>query len=114
MNISGVNHTGTQRRATTERIVEAKNATTIHLTVCLIFVKMVFNVGNISLRLLVCQPDLLQRAGLGLLNHLLRGIHIYLDTTVLCLSGSRRVVGYGIGLAKALDTLDLSGGNGEA
>ena len=36
MNMRGVNHTGTKRKAITERIVEAKNATTIHLTVFLI------------------------------------------------------------------------------
>ena len=49
----------------------------------------------------------LKRSGLGLLNHLLAGIEIYLYAAIFLTAGSGRVVGYGIGLAHTLDRLDL-------
>ena len=39
MTINGVTHTGRNLYTTTERIVEAKNATTIHFTIFLISLK---------------------------------------------------------------------------
>lgn len=81
MNIRGVNHTGMNLYATTTRIVEAKNAATIHL----IIFPIIGTDSPIAYHL-VCLL-------LCLVYHLLRSIEIYLNTAVLLASCHCTIVG---------------------
>ena len=90
MNIRGVAYTGSHRKATTERIVEAKNATTIHNTIFLILLRIFFNASSYIRHLTSISLSF------GIVNHLLRGIHVNLNTTIQLATVLSRVVGNGI------------------
>ena len=91
MNIRGVAYTGSHRKATTERIVEAKNATTIHNTIFLSLLKNFFNFQSS-----LFTNEALVSLSFSIVNHLLRGIHVNLNTTIQLATVFSRVVGNGI------------------
>ena len=104
INISGVKYTGRKRSATTERIVEAKNATTIHFIVFLrTFNYLILKYYHFYI--------LLRSLSVCLVNHLLRSIHVNLNSTVLLATLSCRVISYRICRTLTVDSLDLCRSN---
>ena len=96
----GVKNTGKKRKATTERIVEAKNATTIHFRGFVMKRSIRFTFYLLFYFLLGC-------LSVSILDHLLGSIHIDLNATVLLLTLLGGVRSNGVSLTESLHTLNL-------